>query len=163
VWWEIQAQDFESEMRREQISDILSWCGEYIPSEKKEECQSLQHAILAFNPQETEEEIWILQRSMGLEESGGLLNLNPWDLAHYLAIFDYIYISRILSKSALDDLSISIARDVDSILFNPDLRAEQIQYWITIQIISGRSTSLRVRSINMLVETIMVYISNEHC
>jgi hypothetical protein len=70
---------------------------------------------------------WILRRSFNREKQGKqLLNTNPWDLAQYLAIYDFLYISRILSNRSLDDLLASIARDDVSILSNPDLRADQV-------------------------------------
>jgi hypothetical protein len=60
------------------------------------------------------------------EQEKQLLKLKPWDLAQYLAIYDYLYISHMLSNTCLDDLLSSIARDDVSILSTPDLRTDQV-------------------------------------
>jgi hypothetical protein len=153
---QIQPQDFNSTMRRQQIWDILNWCIENIEIEGKEGCGSLQDNILSYVPQDTMEESWLLQRSSSLDDREPFLDLRPWDLAQYLAVHDYIYISRMLARSSLDILSVSIARDDATILLNPELRAEQIQYWVTIRIVSSPSMSLQVRSISMFIETVLV-------
>ena len=61
-------------------------------------------------------------------QQDNLLKIKPWDLAQYLGISDYLYISHMLSESSLEDLLAPIARDDASIFSNPDLRAEQVAY-----------------------------------
>ena len=64
------------------------------------------------------------------------MKLKPWDLAQYLAIYDYLYISNMLSNTSIDDLLASIARDDVSVLSTPDLRADQV-FPPRIQLISA--------------------------
>jgi hypothetical protein len=117
-------------MRRQQICDILKWCGENIEADNKEACDSLQESIMSDSIQQSKGVQWLLNKSIGnfkLHEQGRhLLNVKPWDLAQYLAIYDYFYISHMLANASVEDLLAPIARDDVTILSNPDLRTEQV-------------------------------------
>jgi hypothetical protein len=127
LWQQLQPQDFTSTMRRQQFCDIVQWCTENADNDDKDLCDSVRNTITADELDESRKFRWALSRSINQEDGGRrLLNLKSWDLAQYLAIYDFLYISHILSNSSLDNLLASIARDDVSVLMNPDLRAEQV-------------------------------------
>lgn len=114
-------------MRRQQLCDIVQWCTENAEDEDKDLCDSVRNTITTDEPEESTEFGWALSRSINQEDGGRrLLNLKSWDLAQYLAIYDFLYISHILSNSCLDNILASIVRDDVSLLTNPDLRADQV-------------------------------------
>jgi len=106
----------------------------------KYHCNSVHDTITSETIQDSKELNWILNTSMDIlnqeEQEKQLLKMKPWDLAQYLAIYDYMYISHMLSNRSLDDLLVSIARDDVSVLSTPDLRADQVSS-TRIQLISA--------------------------
>ena len=127
VWLEIQPEDFSQIMRRQQVRDILDWCAEHIDDEGKALCDTLKTHVTSDKYSLSNEMTWLLKNSNdGNEQWKSLLSVRSWDLAQYLAIFDYIYVSRMLSDTPLEVLLATVAQDDASILSNPDLRAEQV-------------------------------------
>ena len=131
MWQQLQPQDFVSATRKQQLYDMINWCTENSSDDRKEFCEALRNSINADIMQNSNGFYWILNRSMvspnQSEQEKQLLDVKPWDLAQYLGIYDYFYISQIISKSSLDDLMPSIARD-DISISNPDLRANQVRF-----------------------------------
>lgn len=128
LWQHIQPEDLTT--RKQQLYDIVTWCTENADDNYKDLCGSVQHTITTDSSDDSNEFSWILKKStesMNQEEQEKqLLKLKPWDLAQYLAIYDYLYISNMLSNISLDDVLASIARDKVSVLLTPDLRANQV-------------------------------------
>ena len=128
LWQRIQPGDLTT--RTQQLCDIVTWCTENLEDDCKDLCNSVRHTIMTDSHDNSNEFNWILKRSMDpinqVEQEKQLLKLKPWDLAQYLAIYDYLFISNMLSNTSLDDLLASIARDDVSVLSTPDLRADQV-------------------------------------
>ena len=116
--------------RTQQLCDIITWCTENADDDCKDLCNSIRHTFTTDTSGNSNEFSWILKKSIDPmtqeEQEKQLLKLKPWDLAQYLAIYDYLYISHMLSNTCLDDLLSSIARDDVSILSTPDLRTDQV-------------------------------------
>lgn len=114
-------------MRKQQLYDMVQWCTENAGDDFKGLCNSVLDTVTT-ETEYTSEFSWILQRTINPETPGRqLLNIKPWDLAQYLAIYDFLYISQMLSNTPVDDLLATIARDDMSILTNPDMRADQVR------------------------------------
>lgn len=114
-------------MRRQQLYDMVQWCSENMDDDCKDLCDSVRDTIFTDMLQDSIEFNWALTKSIKQEDQAKqLLNMKSWDLAQYLAIYDFLYVSQMLSNTSLDDLLASIARDDVSILSNPDLRADQV-------------------------------------
>ena len=124
LWQQIQPSDFTSSTRRQQLCDMITWCRENLVEDPQNLCDSVQDAIISDFLPPTEYD-WIIKRTQA-DQGRQLLTMKPWDLAQYLAIFDFLYISRIFSKGSLEEILAPIARDDISILTNPDLRADQV-------------------------------------
>jgi hypothetical protein len=128
LWQHIQPGDLTTRTR--QLCDIITWCTENADDDCKDICNSVRHIFTTDTSDNSNEFSWILKKSMDPitqeEQEKQLLKLKPWDLAQYLAIYDYLYISHMLSNTCLDDLLSSIARDDVSILSTPDLRTDQV-------------------------------------
>ena len=129
LWRLIQPRDFIPTMRRQQLCDMMKWCAENVEDDGKSLCKSVEEAITTNSPRPISGANWLLAKSVAFpkdQPERHLLNLQPWELAHYLAIYDYLYISRMLENSSLEDLLAPIAKDDVSILTTPDLRADQV-------------------------------------
>ena len=128
MWQHIQPEDLTT--RKQQLCDIVAWCTENADDNCKDLCNSVQHTITTDNSDDSNEFSWILKKSIESmnqeEQEKQLLKLKPWDLAQYLAIYDYLYISNMLSNTSLDDVLAPVARDKVSVLSTPDLRANQV-------------------------------------
>jgi len=128
LWQQVQPGDLSN--RRQQICDIATWCIDNAEDDSKYQCNVVRDTITSDTIQDSNEFNWILKRSVETlnqeEQEKQLLKLKPWDLAQYLAIYDYLYISNMLLNMSLDDLLASIARDDVSVLSTPDLRADQV-------------------------------------
>lgn len=128
LWQHVQPGDLKT--RKQQICDIVTWCIEKAEDDRKDLCNSVRHTITTDSSDHSNDFSWIIKKSINPtnqeEQEKQLLKLKPWDLAQYLAIYDYLYISHMLSKTSLDDLLGSIARDDVSVLSTPDLRADQV-------------------------------------
>jgi len=129
LWRLIQPRDFIPTMRRQQLCDMMKWCAENVEDDGKSLCESVEEAITTNSPRPVSGASWLLAKSIALpkdQPERHLLNLQPWELAQYLAIHDYLYISRMLEDSSLEDLLAPIAKDDVSILTTPELRADQV-------------------------------------
>src|SRR5271170_2142125 len=129
LWRLIQPRDFIPTMRRQQLCDMMKWCAENVEDDGKSLCESVEEAITTNSPRPVSGANWILAKSPALSKDKPerhLLDLQPWELAQYLAIYDYLYISRMLEDSSLEDLLAPIAKDDVSILATPELRADQV-------------------------------------
>jgi hypothetical protein len=117
-------------MRRQQVLDMTRWCVDNTGENHKEHCELLQQLITA-DP--LEDVTWLLENSTEIIKEGEqrrlLSKMKPWELAQYLAIYDFLYISRMLSKVSLEILLAPIARDDVSIFASPDLRVDQVCPW----------------------------------
>jgi hypothetical protein len=161
LWLEIQPRDFKETMRRQQTYDIINWCIENADDDMRNICDSvLEKLTMPTTPQSP----WA-PRVTGQGHHSDLFSIKPWDLAQYLAVYDYVYISRILLDSSLEELLSQEVPNNKSISY-PDLRADQViclriyssqvQYWVTISILNSPSASLRIKSICLFIETAMV-------
>ena len=129
LWRLVQPRDFIPTMRRQQLCDIMRWCAENVEDDGKSLCESVEEAITTNSPRPVSGANWLLIKTIDPvkeDPERQLLNIQPWELAQYLAIFDYLYISRMLEDSSLEDLLAPIAKDEISILTTPDLRADQV-------------------------------------
>jgi hypothetical protein len=130
-WQTIQPQDFSQTMRRQQLCDIVDWCDDHSADDTEDICDSLREAFsidsIQLNP---ERGIFWISKPISVEIADDndrtLVGIKPWDLAQYLGVYDYLYVSHMLSKCPLDDLLSSIAADEFTVSCNPDLRAEQV-------------------------------------
>jgi hypothetical protein len=117
-------------MRRQQVFDMTRWCTENIDDSHKEHCDLLQQ-LITEDP--LEDVTWLLKNSTeiikGDKQTRLVSNMKPWELAQYLAIYDFLYMSRMLSEVPLEVLLAPIARDDVSIFTSPDLRADQVCPW----------------------------------
>lgn len=116
-------------MRRQQLCDMMRWCAENVEEDGKSLCESVEEAITTNSPRPVSGANWLLNKNMDPPKEDPerqLLNLQPWELAQYLAIYDYLYISGMLEDSSLEDLLAPIAKDEISILTTPDLRTDQV-------------------------------------
>ena len=129
LWTEIQPEDFNQMMRRQQLHDIIDWSEHHSADDVEDLCDHLRDTFSINSPALPRTIFWISNSSnLKIQEDNerSLLSLRPWELAHYLGIYDYFYVSHMLSKCPLDDLLSSIAADDVKITSNPDLRAEQV-------------------------------------
>lgn len=117
-------------MRRQQVLDMIGWCADNVDGSHKEYCELLQQAI---TKDPLEDIPWLLGNSMEIhkqkQQTRFLSNMKPWELAHYFAIYDFLYMSRMLSEVSLEVLLAPIAQDDVSIFASPDLRADQVCPW----------------------------------
>jgi hypothetical protein len=128
LWQEIQPQDIRHASRRPQLLDIIDWCTQNTENEGEELCESARASVNTVMEQESNRASWSASRDGARhgEQVTVLLNLQPWDLAQYLAIYDYLYVVRMVEDSPLDELLCSTAKDVSTTSLNPDLRQEQV-------------------------------------
>jgi hypothetical protein len=130
LWRLVQPRDFISTMRRQQLCDMMKWCAENVEEDGKSLCGSVEEAITTNSPRPVSGANWLLNKTIDAPKDAPperpILNIQPWELAQYLAIYDYLYISRMLEDSSLEDLLAPIARDEVSILTTPNLRADQV-------------------------------------
>jgi hypothetical protein len=117
-------------MRRQQLCDIIDWCDDHSADDIEELCDALRDSFAIDGIPWPSREIFWISRPICVEipddNDRTLLGIKPWELAQYLGVYDYFYVSHVLSNSSLDDLLSSISSDVIPIAFNPDLRAEQV-------------------------------------
>jgi hypothetical protein len=129
LWHEIRVEDFSPPVRKQQLHGILNWCIENIDEMDETICTFVEEATTTDTEQISTELSWIFAKS-SLSGTGTqdktLVKMKPWDLAQYLAIYDYIYISRLFSESSLEELLAPIAPDDATIFSNPDLRGKQV-------------------------------------
>ena len=125
LWRLIQPRDFIPTMRRQQLGDMMKWCAENVEDDGKSLCGSVEEAITTDSPRPVSGANWLLNKSTGAPDRQ-LLNVEPWELAQYLSVYDYLYISTLLEDCSLEDLLAPIAKDDVSILTTPDLRADQV-------------------------------------
>lgn len=121
-------------MRRQQLEDMIHWCAENIDEDGRALCLSVRGALHMNTVTFSNSVDWLSERFTGDAKEGqqdSLLNIKPWDLAQYLGISDYLYVSHMLSESSLEDLLAPISRDDALIYLNPDLRAEQVARVLT--------------------------------
>src|SRR5271156_1716023 len=152
MWYLIRPDDLMETMRKQQVNDILKWCSNHL----SEETQALYNSVLkAFTTEMYDEPPvrWLAKPVTEIEKRNHPLNLKAKDVAHYIATYDFLYIAHILEKTSLATLIPQIANDEISIFTTPDLRAEQIQYWVTMGILNSSNISLRIRWICLFIET----------
>src|SRR5215471_2474442 len=98
LWQCIQPGDLMT--RKQQLFDIVTWCTENADDVYKDLCNSIGHTITTDTSEDSNEFNWISKKPMNPmnqeEQEKQLLKLKPWDLAQYLAIYDYLYISNML-------------------------------------------------------------------
>jgi len=111
---------------------MITWCRENLQEDPQNLCDSVQDAIISDSPNLTQYS-WITKTSNIPNGDQAIINMKPWDLAQYLAIYDFLYVSRILGEVSLNDILSPIARDDMSILSSPDLRADQVLSPLTIE------------------------------
>ena len=128
LWQEIQPQDIRHASHRHQLLDIIDWCTQNTETEGEELCESVRTSVNTDMEQESSRASWLASRNGTRhgEQERVLLNLQPWDLAQYLAIYDYLYVFRVVEDSPMDDFLRSTAKDVSTTSLNPDLRPEQV-------------------------------------
>jgi RasGEF domain len=144
-------------MRKQQVNDILKWCSNHL----SEEAQSLYNSVLkTFTTEMSDQPAlgWLTKPVMQSEKRSHLLNLKAKEIAQYLATYDCLYVIHILEKTTLTTLIPQIANDEISIFTTPDLRAEQIQYWVTMGILNSSNMSLRIRWICLFIETCLALV-----
>jgi hypothetical protein len=139
-------------MLQKQIIDILDWCLNNIDESGTELCHSTLEFINS-RPQSVELS-WLSGLDTPSEES--VLDFSPSEISQYLAIHDYIYLSDILTTRSLDELLSPIASDEGTTTFNPNLRSDQLRYWVTMDILNSSSMSSRVRLISLFIQIVMV-------
>jgi hypothetical protein len=128
LWQEIQPQDIGHASRRHQLLDIIDWCTQNTEDQGEKLCESVRTSVNTDMERESSRASWSASRdgTRHGEQETALLNLQPWDLAQYLAIYDYLYIVRMVEDAPLDELLCSTAKDVSTTSLNPDLRTEQV-------------------------------------
>jgi len=135
----------------------VEWCTNNADENDKELCQSVGQLVNTEPVNEASGLCWLIPCDDNPSQGDiSLLDLSPWELTQYLAIYDYLYISEMLSKRSLEELLVSIAPDESTVLSNPGLRADQIRYWVTLEILNSPSMTARVRWICLFIETSMV-------
>lgn len=117
-------------MRKELPHDILSWCKQNVQDADDSGYKALEEAIDAENSAQYSIFEWVsinsyLSKTCKPQELP-LVEMKHQDLAQYLAIYDYVYISRLLSQSYLEDFLIPITKDEISGFIEPDTRANQV-------------------------------------
>jgi len=157
MWYLIRPDDLMETMRKQQVNDILKWCSNHL----SEETQSLYNSVVKHFSTEIYAQPpmrWLTKPIMESGKRNHLLNLKGKEIAHYLATYDLIYITHILEKTTLTTLIPQIANDEISIFTTPDLRTEQLQYWVTMSILNSSNMSLRIRWICLFIETCLVLV-----
>jgi hypothetical protein len=122
-------QDLSQGMREQQVTDILSWCSKNASPGSHEICECFSTKFQQGSESQLMESCWLLLPSTAISDDdneGAFLEITPWELTQYLAIFDYLYLTHLLSQSSFDDLVGTIASDEATILSNSNLRAEQV-------------------------------------
>jgi hypothetical protein len=131
LWKEIQPRDFMDTMRRQQLGDILSWCADNAGDKIQDLCDSMREAVITGQERRG---LWSSPMTSRIDISHrDVLSIKPWDLAQYFGVYDYMYVSRVLSDSSLEDIVARSTND-DTVSTNPDLRADQV-WRITISLI----------------------------
>jgi hypothetical protein len=117
-------------MRRQQLCDIIDWCDDHSADDIEELCDALRDSFAIDGTPWPSREIFWISRPICVEipddNDRPLLGIKPWELAQYLGVYDYLYVSHVLSRPSLDDLLSSSSADDALIVFNPNLRAEQV-------------------------------------
>jgi hypothetical protein len=128
LWQDIQPQDIGHTRHRHQLLDMVDWCTQNSGNEGEELCECLR-TLLNTHPEQISNKPTCLESRNGTyheEQERTLMNIQPWDLAQYLAIYDYQYIFRMLEGSPLNEFLGYTAKDSSSASLNPDLRPEQV-------------------------------------
>lgn len=130
LWTGIQPEDFNQTMRRQQLHDIVDWSEDNSADDVEDLCDYLRESFSIDSSQPPRSIFWIsnpISVELSDDNEMSLWSLRPWELALYLGIYDYFYVSHMLSKCPLDELLSSIAADDATITVNPNLRAEQVE------------------------------------
>ena len=129
LWSAEWPQDLNLGLRRQQVSDIFDWCHKNTPQNDRGFYQSMVERFERNSVREACEVRWLLPLMEHVRfgnQDTTLLELTAWELTQYLAIYDYLYLSELLSHCSLDNLLSTIASDEATVLSHPDLRAEQV-------------------------------------
>jgi hypothetical protein len=138
-------------MRKKQVDDILAWCFHNADEYDKQLCHSTFEFINSENPGQSRELSWPLSGDDDLSDKT-LFNVLPSEISEYLAIYDYFYLSDILSTRSIEELLVPIASENNATTFNPDLRSDQLRYWVTMEILNSSSMNARVRWVCLFIE-----------